>query len=373
MEISPPALHHDANRTSLLYDVKACSDARVILYAVYLKPRPKASVIQIVLGKNGQSKSTIENCTSECLARSWPRSTEENPLHCNESKRFLVQWEKGEVEVFRFQENQTWGRFLHYSSTALVKLYGVFIAYKLYDDVDNSTVSEWTIQSPCPEPEVVPPKDSSSSVSQGHLAGAVIASLLAGILIGVLCVCYGPKLITYIREGNFPWKKKKTEDAQTEDELVELQSQQAKPQESAQSPADAAADGSTARDLALPGDNPPPAAAPATKRKASNTYTPYHQMGGGAEAPKKEKVTKPTAHVKDPVQRTTSGRAMSPLPPLPGDDVSSAAAAPTQDDLYINADAHVYAGMQHEAPIYENRNAEEYEVLQASPPKKKGK
>ncbi|KAL8562512.1 hypothetical protein ACOMHN_008656 [Nucella lapillus] len=397
VEVPPPSLLRDVNRTSLAFDVRACSDVHVILYAIYLVPRPRASVIQVVLGKQGQSNSTIENCTAHCVEN---KAVAENPLHCNESRRFGVRWETGDVEVFRVNGNGSWEQFLNYSSTSLVNLHGVSIAYKLNDNKDNVSVSDWTnvsnwtIQTPCADPDVVTKPEGrcqddtvdSSMVTQGHLAGAVIATLLAGILIGALCVLYGPRLIGYLREANLPWKRQKAEDAQTDEELVELQlpdKPQTSPQPAAATPTPTPARDDSKLHLALPGDNPPPtaaAAAPNTKRKASNAYTPYHHMGGSAEAPKTDTPTTTTAatDVSNPVQRTSSGTgraATSPLPALPGDNVSpammAAAAAPatagtSQDEVYANADAHIYEGMHQEAPIYENRNTGVYEDLTAS-------
>ena len=45
------------------------------------------------------------------------------------------------------------------------------------------------------------------------------------------------------------------------------------------------------------------------------------------------------------------------------DDKKQNAIEAVSDEMYVNNDAHVYEGLQHEAPLYENREAKEYASL----------
>ena len=148
----------------------------------------------------------------------------------------------------------------------------------------------------------------------------------------------------------------------------------------------AAAD--TTPDLQLPGDNPPLPllGSNAPSRKASNSYTPFNLMGTAtaaaatatanaseAEAGARGTTTADVTKSDDARSSGTSGggRATAPLPALPS-DVTSTPAAPRQspavtpeepEELYVNADAHIYEGVRQDGPIYENRNVGEYESL----------
>ena len=133
-----------------------------------------------------------------------------------------------------------------------------------------------------------------------------------------------------------------------------------------------------APDLQLPGDShPSPRNHP--PGRAFNSYTPYNLVGGasvtatsanGSTAAQDDGAGKAADVTKSSDVRKMSaaaGRATSPLPELPTEaGRGSAVTSEPPEEMYVNADAHIYEGVRHEAPIYENRNVGVYESLGAS-------
>ena len=133
-----------------------------------------------------------------------------------------------------------------------------------------------------------------------------------------------------------------------------------------------------APDLQLPGDShPSPRNHP--PGRAFNSYTPYNLVGGasvtatstsGSTAAQDDGAGKAADVTKSSDVRKMSaaaGRATSPLPELPTEARGgSAVTSEPPEEMYVNADAHIYEGVRHEAPIYENRNVGMYESLGAS-------
>ena len=133
-----------------------------------------------------------------------------------------------------------------------------------------------------------------------------------------------------------------------------------------------------APDLQLPEDShPSPRNHP--PGRAFNSYTPYNLVGGatvtatsasGSTAAQDDDASKVADVTKSSDARkmsTAAGRATSPLPELPTEaGRGSAVTSEPPEEMYVNADAHIYEGVRHEAPIYENRNVGVYESLGAS-------
>ena len=128
-------------RTNITFDVRACSDAHVILYVIDFDSEPPgADVIDIVLGAENNTESAIRNCEGSVC--SYLIRIQHSPLHCGEFRRFVVGWEEG-IEV-RTIVDGTWRTFLTYSpGWDLFQVRSIFFAYK-YNTVD-STASDWKI------------------------------------------------------------------------------------------------------------------------------------------------------------------------------------------------------------------------------------
>ncbi|XP_076444414.1 uncharacterized protein LOC143282646 isoform X2 [Babylonia areolata] len=381
-----------ANKSYVIFDVRACSDAHVVLHSFEVKPKPKASVFVVVLGKDNQSESVLQDCSdSPCSVK---KTEQINPLDCDNFTSLALTWGNGGLSVFR-HENDTWRSFLNFSATEPLtwNVQSVFVDYE-----GTNGTSEWRLEDGCHKEAA----EGGSVVSQGRFAGGVTVALLVGIIFGALCAIYGPRLFNFIRGklealtagrtgggGGGGGGGDAARTAGEEEELTALVGTTTTTGGVPSSPEDKKAatqtTESTTVDLTLPGDNPPPptTTTSTTGRKASNAYTPYHQMGGSSSSPSAAKPQQQQKNQKDDVTPTkpdsapkTSGSSgggaaperttSPPLPALPGDDVVEAAAAP--DDVYVNTDVHVYEGVRQEAPIYENRGINVYEPLK--PPMK---
>ncbi|XP_070188683.1 uncharacterized protein [Littorina saxatilis] len=352
--------------SSLIFDVRPCRDVQVTLFAINVTDEPRADVIKFVINKNGSGDIVITH--SE--ANTKPSNvTEALPLsYC----KYSIDWKDGNITLLRegngTTPNNTWERVMSQELQENLQVYDIFLAYM--PEVGENSSSEWRIVGECAEE----PIDSSSMVSVSHLAGAVVAALLCGIILGGFCVRYGPRLIQYVRNQITAARHKRKNPETTEaapEEMATLVEDQTSSQ-------DKPPLGPTRSDnldapvpvpeLVLPGDNPPQPN-PKPPRKASNAYTPYHQMGGAATGKESSDVI--TATPSDARRPSgVGGRiASSPLPALPGEVTkekpkSAKEETSEPEECYINADAHVYEGVRHDAPIYENRNTGMYESLQ---------
>ena len=167
-------------------------------------------------------------------------------------------------------------------------------------------------------------------------------------------------------------RQRKRETAHADSELATLVGVRTAPFDKAPNPVRSSVEEPTP-DLQLPGDDPPPSGQ--VPGRTSNSYTPYNRMGSATAAAAKaadDGARRSAGVTKTDDARKTSvaGRAASPLPALPTEAAASAVTS-EPEELYVNADAHIYEGMRHEAPIYENRSVGMYESLGAS--KDKGK
>nr|KAG5710952.1 hypothetical protein BaRGS_013686 [Batillaria attramentaria] len=177
---------------------------------------------------------------------------------------------------------------------------------------------------------------------------------------------FGPKLwnMWIARRKDTQKKKKKTEEAKGEEELTTLVTDQPA------SPEKVTTQGAPVIPRPLSEDLPEAPAVPDTPRKTSNAYTPYKSMKGSA---------RPSDDVKPP--DITPKRPTAPLPELPGGAKGGGGKAEGKgggggggkaeepeppDEVYINQDAHVYEGVRHDLPIYENRDVRMYESLKVA-------
>lgn len=438
------------HRKGFSFSVTTCHDAHLVLSSG--TNIATSQTYEIVIGGWENSRSMVRNCV---LCDHDPVKKEKfvhEPLSCNESRSFYVDWEDHVIKVGKVVK-AVGGPATRATGSATGDATGSTTVSAMGDPTGSSTGNaaedaegdeiqkepfltyedetilnisvghvfvhnfygkgaEWQIDVPCSSTESPDSgcdkdgdgvcneeshEEEQDGVSRGHLAGAVIVALLAGLGVGVCSVYFGPKLWTkwssFYRERKDTQQKK--EEARDAEELASLVTQQPPPADKV--PGKDTPGSAIPRppsDL-LPSAPTPTGASPAGK-KPGNAYTPYHSMHG--ESPSSSNVKKSDDVASDvknlPGLGATNAarknsRATAPLPELPtlpegmaprtgnvtpqagkgkgigkekggkGKDVE----AEPPEEMYANQDANVYEGVRHELPIYENREMRMYESL----------
>lgn len=393
--ISLPSL----SRTSLAFDVQACGEVRVTLVVADVTMRKiRGDIVEVVIESIAERIATsILDCKQgSCVVNNV--STISSDENCTEHKSFAIDW-KGVIRVDAYV-NSTW-QTVTTSSTATQmsntsSVQNLFVTYfgQPRPNGSDSDTAQWRIRDALCE---LSPTDGGTVVPISQHVGVVIAVLICGIVFGCFCSRLYRRVSRIIRKKCRP-KRDKTESKHDthQEELNVLVAVQ--PGE-----ADSGTD-ATARlePLLLPKES-----APSGEGRVTNTYTPYSEMSGPAKKAtsvtddsKPDSRDVPVNAEGDVTRKTdeegalkwsggrrsegsTGGRAVAPLPSLPGHYRRGASAPfdvstyimPDPDDAseeenYANAEAHVYEGVHHGAAIYENRDVGFYESLRDQKPAK---
>ena len=147
-----PELLKLQGRTNITFDVRACGEAHVYLYALLdLESRPpRPDVIDIVIGSPSNTEpATVIKAGLVCSDK--VNQTQPSPSRCGEFRRFVVSWEEKDIEA-QIVVDGTWRTFLRCEAVPWggFQIYSIFVAYSAED---NST-SEWKIGEFCRECEL---------------------------------------------------------------------------------------------------------------------------------------------------------------------------------------------------------------------------